>query len=173
MLLGHHLPLWRNKAGIYQLLLEPYQKAEFDFYTDNGKKIQAACDLFEAAISDKQRQFFYGKVFVWAANTHAKYRGIDFKKGTNLQDFGKKLLIAIYDYYKKDIETYTADSEGKISFCFDTKVISFSKNDSNKRLQEAIDIWTVFFAEEYGEVFPIPDIEWRKNEPKKIEIIAR
>ena len=39
--------------------------------------------------------------------------------------------------------------------------------------KKRIAIWTVFFAEEYGEVFPIPDIEWRKNDPKKIEIIAK
>lgn len=142
-------------TGKIQILFEDYERERILDLLKNGVKLQVVIDTPSVEVSDEIRGFFYGHVFKWVASIYEKHT--QEVVTCNKVEFGKSLLKAIYD-----------EQKGKFEFCgvgfeVDKKPLSFSRNDSTKRLMEATDIWTLWFANNLGETFPIPDKLWKLN----------
>lgn len=141
-------------------LFVPHEREKIIAAMESGTKFDSDIEPVGLPVTDPVRGFFYGHVFEWVCGIYEKYTQEDITCKRDL--FAKSLLGAIF---KKQ---YTNFEFGDLSFTVLNEPISFSKNESMKKMNHAIDIWTKFFAE-LGETFPIPDKEWRTNGAKNKE----
>lgn len=156
-----------NATGKILILFEDYERAIVTEALKNGMQLQVIVEPIGAEVSDGIRGFFYGHVFKWAANVYEKHTQEKIYKDKT--EFGKELLKAIYkqEFERLKNEKEEAEQAGEqIEFCgiefnVGDKPLSFSRTDSNKRIMQAIDIWTLWFAETLQETFPQPDKDWR------------
>ena len=144
-------------------IFERYERERITELLANGRRVSVLYVLDEMNVTDPIRAFFYGHVFEWVTEIYEKYTQQDIAHDISRQEFGKTLLKAIWAKDSNDFEFYDG-----IRFSVDRIPISFSRNDSIKRIMEATDIWTKYFAE-LGEDFPIPDKEWRIKKEAQIK----
>jgi 23S rRNA maturation mini-RNase III len=143
---------FKNKKMVLTIGVEVYEMVNFMAYYDMNKhRTSVICEKVKAEVSDDMRAFFYGVVFAWVKGVfEARYqRQINVDTNT----WAKDVLNSIY------LETKGAETIviGNVKINSNVAPISFSRNETSERLQEAIDIWTVWFAENLGATFPIPD----------------
>jgi len=159
-----HLVMEKNLNGVEVPkiipLFVPHERDKIVQAMREGMKFESDIEPVGLPVTDPVRGFFFGHVFQWVVDVYEKYTQEDVTCKPEL--FAKSFLGAIY---KGECQKY---SFGDITFNVEVKPISFSKSESMKRMNHAIDIWTKFFAE-LGETFPIPDKEWRTNGVKNKE----
>lgn len=152
MLLHRAVPI-SNATGKITILFEDYERERVNDMLKNGTLLQAVIEPVSVEVTDGIRGFFFGHVFKWVTAVYEKHTQETVY--SNKVEFGKNLLKAIYERESSKFEFCG------IEFKVEDKPLSFSRNDSAKRIMRAVDIWTLWFAENLQETFPQPDKDWK------------